>query len=195
MKTAVIVHGTPEKEEFYDPKIPSSSNHHWIPWLQKQLIVRDIATHTPEMPKAFAPDYPTWRKEFERFDIDERSILVGHSCGGGFLIRWLTEHPERRFSTVVLVAPWLDPFRRKTTDFFEFEIDPNLSNRAVRFTIFNSDNDMKEVLESARVLKGTLKNVVTREFRNYGHFCLEDLKTEAFPELLQEILDNERLPV
>ncbi len=187
MRTAVIVHGTPDKEEYYNPDIPSSSNHHWIPWLQKQLIVRDIAAHTPEMPNAHAPHYPTWKKEFERFDTDENSILVGHSCGGGFLTRWLTEHPERRFAQVVLVAPWVDPFRRKTTDFYDFEIDPQLTNRAANFTILHSDDDMEEVQESVRRLRQIIAGVEYREFHHYGHFCLADMKTQAFPELLQLI--------
>jgi uncharacterized protein len=189
MRTAVIVHGTPDKEEYYNPDLPSSSNHHWIPWLQKQLIVRDIFAQTPEMPNAWAPDFPTWKKEFERFDVNEASILVGHSCGGGFLTRWLTEHPDRRFAQVVLVAPWLDPFRRKTTDFYEFEIDPQLANRAESFTIFHSDNDMEEVQESVRRFRKILPAVQYREFHDYGHFCFDDMKTTAFPELLELILN------
>jgi uncharacterized protein len=188
MKTAVIVHGTPDKEEYYNPDIPASSNNHWIPWLQKQLIVRDISTQTPEMPNAWAPEYPIWKKEFERFDVNESSILVGHSCGGGFLTRWLTEHPDRRFAQVVLVAPWLDPFRRKTTDFYEFEIDPQLTNRADSLTIFHSDNDMEEVQESVRRLRKIVTDVQYREFHLYGHFCFDDMKTAAFPELLELVL-------
>lgn len=32
--TAIILHGMPDKEEYYDPANPSQSNRHRIPWLQ-----------------------------------------------------------------------------------------------------------------------------------------------------------------
>jgi uncharacterized protein len=43
MKNAIILHGNPSKEEYYDPKMPSMSNAHWIPWLQAQLLTHEIA--------------------------------------------------------------------------------------------------------------------------------------------------------
>lgn len=38
MKNAIILHGGPDKEEYYDPKARSMSNSHWIPWLQAQQL-------------------------------------------------------------------------------------------------------------------------------------------------------------
>jgi len=190
MKTAIIVHGTADHEEYFDESVPSSSNHHWIPWLQKQLIVRGIHAHTPEIPSAWKPHYPFWQSEFERYAVNEETILVGHSCGGGFLTRWLSQHPQVKVGKVVLVAPWLDPDRRKTTDFFDFEIDPNIAARTNGLTIFHSDNDMKEVADTVQRLRNVLKGIDYREFHHYGHFCLVDMKTPAFPELLESALTN-----
>jgi predicted alpha/beta hydrolase family esterase len=188
MRTALILHGTPEREEYFNPDLPATSNSHWIPWLQKQLLIEGIPTQTPEMPHAWNPQYPIWKKEFERYDLDESSILVGHSCGGGFLTRWLTEHPQVRVDKIVLVAPWVDPFRRKTTDFYDFEIDPSLANRANNLTIFHSDDDMEEVQESVRRLRRIISGAKYREFHKYGHFCFETMNTSAFPELLELVL-------
>jgi predicted alpha/beta hydrolase family esterase len=188
MRTALILHGTPEREEYFNPDLPATSNSHWIPWLQKQLLINGIATQTPEMPHAWNPQYPIWKKEFERYDLDESSILVGHSCGGGFLTRWLTEHPQVRVDKIVLVAPWVDPFRRKTTDFYDFEIDPSLASRANNLTIFHSDDDMEEVQESVRRLRRIISGAKYREFHKYGHFCIETMNTSAFPELLEVVL-------
>src|SRR5262245_2623168 len=84
---AVILHGKPSEAEFYNAEVPSPSNHHWLPWLAKQLIVRDIPAHTPEMPLAFAPDYPAWQRELERHDIGPCTLFAAHSCGAGFLLR------------------------------------------------------------------------------------------------------------
>lgn len=38
MKNAIILHGGPARAEYYDPKMPSMSDSHWIPWLQAQLL-------------------------------------------------------------------------------------------------------------------------------------------------------------
>ncbi len=191
MKTAVIVHGTSSREEYYDSGLPSASNYHWLPWLQKQLIVHDYAVYTPEIPNSWAPHYPTWKKEFERFEISSETALVGHSCGGGFLTRWLSEHADIRVGKVVLVAPWLDPKRTKTTDFFDFVIDPALASRTSGLTIFNSDNDGQDVQNSVSLLRAAIHKIQYREFHNYGHFCLNDMRTSEFPELLAELLNSD----
>lgn len=187
MKNAIILHGSPDKDEYYDANVPSCSNYHWLPWLQKQLLVNEIAAQTPEVPHAFEPHYPTWQREFERFDITPETVLVGHSCGGGFLVRWLSEHKDTRVGKVVLVAPWLDPDRAETTDFFDFEIDPDLVARTAGLTIFHSDNDMESIQKTVRILREKLTGHSYREFHNHGHFCIEDMPVE-FPELLSEVV-------
>ena len=107
MKNAIIIHGTCDEDEYFSDKYPSLSNSHWFPWLQKQLLINNIFTQTPEMPEAHKPDYDKWKKEFEKFDVNSETILVGHSCGGGFLIRWLSEN-KIKIKKLILVAPWLD---------------------------------------------------------------------------------------
>jgi len=109
MKTAIILHGMPDESEFKDPNREASSNCHWYPWLQRQLVLNGILAQTPEMPKAYEPEYDAWKEMFERFDTDEETILIGHSCGGGFIVRWLSENKDKRVGKVVLVAPWIDP--------------------------------------------------------------------------------------
>lgn len=187
MKTAIIVHGAPSQEESFDEGSPSASNHHWLPWLQKQLIVRDYAAQTPEMPYAWEPQYSIWKREFERFDVNEQSILVGHSCGGGFLVRWMSEHPQVRVGRLALVAPWLDPDRTRTTDFFDFTIDPNLASRTTGLILFNSDDDIESIHASVELILSTVHHIQYREFQSYGHFCIEDMDTIEFPELLEAI--------
>ena len=191
MKNAIIIHGTCDKEEYYSPEYPSASNFHWLPWLQKQFLIKDIAAVTPEMPHGYMPDYKVWKREFERFDITPETILVGHSCGGGFLVRWLSENKNQKVGKVVLVAPWLDPNKRKGEDnnFFDFEMDSELVSRTDGITIFNSDNDDEAIQTSVKKIMDTIPNIKLVDFHNKGHFCLSDLGTEAFPELLGEALN------
>lgn len=188
MKTAILLHGTSSKEEYYDESYRSASNSHWFPWLSKQLIIKDIPTVAVEVPNSYAPDYKLWVKEFERFDITPETILVGHSNGGGFLVRWLSEHPEVKVDKVVLVAPWLDPDNEKQNDFFDFEIDTDFPSRTNGTTIFNSDNDMDSIQKSVEKLRQEVPSIVYKELHDFGHFTYGAMGTEEFPELLKLIL-------
>lgn len=189
MKNAILLHGTPDKEEYYSDKYPSCSNSHWFPWLQKQLLIKNIYAQTPEIQDAHKPDYKKWKAEFARYDVDEETLLVGHSCGGGFLTRWLSEN-EVEVDKLVLVAPWLDPDRRKTTDFFDFKINPNISKRVNEIHLFVSKDDAKDILKSVDMITKSIPNIKVHEYEDKGHFCFEDLKTEEFPELLKVVTDK-----
>ncbi|MDO8265748.1 MAG: alpha/beta hydrolase, partial [Candidatus Saccharibacteria bacterium] len=188
MKNAILIPGRPDREEWYNPDGPSNSNRHWFPWASKQLLVKDIHAVAIEMPMAFMPRYDAWKKEFERFDITEETILVGHSCGGGFLLRWLSENKDKKVGKVVLVAPWINPENNPesdTADFFEFEIDSKLVARTNGVTIFVSKDDFETIKDTVRIIIDKDENVTTIEFENYGLFCYKVLKTDAFPELLK----------
>ncbi len=191
MKTAILVPGRPDKDETYDPQYPSNSNSHWFPWLTKKLIINDIHTVAIELPNPWQPRYEIWKKEFERFEVDEDTILVGHSCGGGFLVRWLSENKNAKAGKVVLVAPWLNPEDNPvsdTADFFKFEIDPNFIRRAQSVTIFKSDNDQETVHKSVDIIRKHVPAIGYKEFHNKGHFCFEDLHTDEFPELAEFLI-------
>lgn len=189
MKTAIILHGRPSKKEYFAPRGASQSNKHWIPWIQNQLILNGILAQTPELPEPYKPVYKKWRSIFEQFKIDKNTGLIGHSCGAGFLVRWLSQN-KIRVGNVVLVAPWLDPDHTLKTGFFNFKIDPNLVKRTRGLTIFVSKDDYRDVRKSVKQLKTLLKGpkIEIKEFTNKGHFTLNDMKTEKFPELLNALL-------
>lgn len=152
-------------------------------------MANDVHTVAVEMPNSFYPQYAVWKKEFERFDNTRDTILVGHSCGGGFLVRWLSEN-NINVNKVILVAPWMGirPDQEFDDTFFDFEIDQNLANKTKSLTIINSSNDVSEIQDSVKLLKERLNNVNLIELKDKGHFTQKDLGTEEFPELLQQIL-------
>lgn len=189
MKQAIIVHGTCSKNEYYNPDYPTLSNSHWLPWLGKQLAINDIPTVAIEMPWAFderVQVYEDWRRELERYDIDEESILIGHSFGTGFLLRWLAENSQRKISQLVLVAPWLDP-EHIHQDFFDFEITPTIAKQVDKVVMFSSTDD--DVLGSTATISDKLSGIQHYQFTDKGHFTFSSLGTEEFPELLEAILD------
>lgn len=188
MSNAILIHGSCDKEEFFSKQYPSLSNSHWFPWLQKQLLINGIETQTPEMPEPYKPNYEKWKREFERYDINQNTILVGHSCGGGFLVRWLSEN-EIQVKILVLVAPWIDPSERRSKTFFDFQINPRLQSRVKNIDILISeDDDTEGVQKSFSIISKALKSANIHKFKDKGHFCLEEMETEKFPFLSDLIL-------
>lgn len=183
----MIIHGYNDRSEYEDANRPAASNDHWIPWIQRQLLLRGVEAQTPEMPGLYQPRYAEWKAMLDRFTPNESTLLIGHSCGGGFLVRWLSEE-KRAVGNVILVAPWLDPSGKIDPEFFRFTVDPDLASRTASLTLMYSTDDDPEILESVQRLESSVKNIRMRVFEGKGHFCLRDLGTEEFPELLREAL-------
>lgn len=177
----------PSKEEYYNPESEAQSNKHWIPWLQRQLILNDILAQTPELPQPFEPIYERWRSIFEQFDIDKNTMLIGHSCGGGFLVRWLTE-TNKKVGKVALVAPFLDPNHNEVkSDFFEFDSGADIASKTAGIRIFYSTDDDKEILNSVDQIKA-LSDIEVTALNNMGHLTLKDMGKREFPELAEWLI-------
>ena len=85
----VIVHGcTSDKNDL-------TFNKHWMPWLKKELEKLNFKVKIPKMPETWKPNYNKFKKEFEKNKIDEDTILIGHSCGCAFIVRWLGETKQK----------------------------------------------------------------------------------------------------
>jgi len=73
MKTAIIVHGMPSKEE-YDRSEGRMTHKHWQPWLTRELAKAGMDVHNPEMPEPYMPNYEKWKEVFEQFKIDKTHL-------------------------------------------------------------------------------------------------------------------------
>lgn len=190
MKNAIILHGSTDSSDYFDVNHPSMSNSHWLPWLQKQLLLKGILAQTPEMPNPVDGQmiYEEWKKMFERFPINEDTILVGHSTGAGFLSKWLSENSAVNVDKVVLVAPWIDPNNIYDKDFFACTFDPDLASRTKGLFLFVSQNDDSDVLLSVSILMAKIDNIQLSRFKDLGHFTEEGMGKTDFPELLDVII-------
>ncbi len=190
MKNAIILHGRPDKAQFDDPNFPSTSNYYWLPWAQKQLALKGIPTNTPEVPNAWRPHYPTWKRAFEHCDVNSETILIGHSCGAGFIVRWLSENKDVKTDKVILVAPWVDPSgdpgNADSENFLNFVIDSKLEKRTKGLVIINSDNDMGTIQRSVKKLRSEIENIKYIELHERGHFY--DEKNMQLQELIDEVM-------
>ena len=194
MKKAIIIHGWTKFEDWKQLDRPSPSNEVFIPWLSKQLMVREIHPIAIEMPNSYAPNYEIWKKELERFELDEETILVGWSCGGGFLLRYLSEN-NIRVRKLVLLSPWIGTFDNDIDkyefdeSFFDFELSESIYGRVLEdIILLEAEDEGKEVLMSIEKIKSKLKNINYKIVEGSGRHFFE----ENQPVVLEEILRSDK---
>ncbi len=188
MKNAIILHGISESKEQYEGYLGSMSNFAWYPVLQWDLTRRGVLVQTPEMPTPYFPDmnYSEWVKTISQFDINENTILIGHSCGGGFWLKYLSQNPQIKIKQLVLVAPWINPLGEPTDFFDNFILDKDLAMRCGQIDLFISSDDHERILKSFDKIKDVYGDKINyHKCDDKGHFS-EDIGAE-FPELLPVI--------
>lgn len=178
----IILHGCPPNKDTVTP-----IKDRWMNWLANKLIEKGYDAVAPDFPRAWEAKYKDWRQVFEKYPITKNSLLVGHSCGGAFLVRWLLEN-KKKVKKLILVAPAKVPegFDDKRRDMYEFKIPKDASNIAEEIVIFTS-NDFPHHLKALEQYKRSLKPKVIK-LENKFHFLYFQMKTNEFPEILKEIL-------
>ncbi len=187
----VIVHGCPGKKEDGINIQNRTEKQHWIQWMRSELETSGFRVHAPSMPEPWQPIYDVWKKEFEKMPVDENTVLVGHSCGAAFLVRWLGE-TQRKVKKLILVAGAKIPGDNSSQfirEFYDFEIDKNIRRNLEEVVIFVSDNEEERHRRSARLYSDGLGARVI-EMQGKGHFMFQDMGTYEFPELFEEILSS-----
>ena len=187
MKNVIIIHGCPsDKEKAMNPETRTYDKH-WIPWLKNKLAEKGLAVETPLMPEPWYPDYKKFKKEFEKYQITEESILIGHSCGCAFLVRWL-EDTKYKIKKLILVAPWKipdkdDEFRK---NFYTYPIDKSIKERVDRIIMFTADDEEEDGKKSLEIFHESLRGEIIN-LPNHGHYTFGDMDTNEFPEILEII--------
>lgn len=189
MKKVVIIHGCPsDAEKAMNPETRTYDKH-WIPWAKKQLEENGVKIRVPLMPDPWQPDYKKFKAEFEKYEVDENTILIGHSCGCAFLVRWLGES-KKKISKLILVAPWKIPQGKRNgvdVDFYEYDIDQTIKNRVQKIVMFTADDEEEDGKKSLEIYHQVLDGEVI-ELKGHGHYTMGDMGTVEFPELLEVVL-------
>ena len=178
----VIIHGWANNKK-------DNPAGHWIPWIKNKLESKNVEVFTPLMPEAWKPNYFNWEKKFEKIKIDENTILIGHSCGCAFLVRWLG-NTKKKVKKLILVAPWKIPNEKNdiSIKFYNYSIDKTIKERVKEIIIFTSNNEEEDGKKSVKIFHKALRGKII-ELKERGHYTKEDMKTTEFPELLKEILE------
>ncbi|NQV90684.1 alpha/beta hydrolase [Candidatus Uhrbacteria bacterium] len=187
-KNCLVVHGCPGDEESLMDLSERTYTKHWIPWIRRELNARGIHTQVPLLPEPWAPDYNKFKAEFEKYPVNESTILIGHSCGGAFLVRWLGD-TKQKIDTLILVAPWKisDEGDEARDRYYTYPIDESIKDRIGRIVMFTSDDEEEDGKKSVQIFHKALGGKLI-ELKGKGHFTSESMGGEAFPELLREIV-------
>lgn len=182
---AILLHGTDGNE-----------NSNWIPWLKAQLEERGYEVYAPSLPEADYPNGEKWANFILKnvpFEIDDETILVGHSAGAALLPQLLQKlsagtHVKR----TILVSGFHDTLGwDKLKDLFNIEVDyPAVRQKAGELLFLHSDDDPYVALEQPQWLINQMGGRLLL-IKNQGHFNLEfSPKYKEFPKLLELVLQG-----
>lgn len=148
----------------------------------------DFDVLVPHFPNKQNANYEEWKIFFEKIlDItDDDLVLVGHSLGGMFLIKYLSENKiNKNIKGLFIVA---SPFKRadKNDEFQRFahtEDLKNISDQIDNIHFIHSKDDKVVDFESLERFREELPKANYLVFEDRNHF----FKDDSLPEIIQLI--------
>ena len=157
----------------------------WKPWL-RQKLGSDYEVILPVMPNRTNAQFSEWKLWFEKFIpfLNDEVILVGHSLGGTFLAKYLSENQfPKQIKAVFLVGAVYDK-DSEGCPVSNFSLPKKLDLQTENTMIYHSIDDPVVPFSALEQYKKTLPYAHTRIFNNRGHF-----NQEEFLELVEDILN------
>ncbi|MES3032121.1 MAG: alpha/beta fold hydrolase [Patescibacteria group bacterium] len=165
-RNAFIFHGT-----------EGHPQDNWFPWLKEKLEAQGCKVFVPQFssPEGVPAKISEWfdiLKSYEK-EINENTILIGHSLGGMFALKVLEQLKHSIKSaffvgTPIGVKPILNYDRDNSFSGFDFNWKV-IKSRAKNFTVYQSDNDPYVSLDNGKKLAENL-GVELTFIPNAGHF-------------------------
>ncbi len=167
-------------EEYKNPKNDWKGN-------LREKLGEDFEVIIPNMPNKANARYLEWKLWFEKFipHFNSSVILIGHSLGGTFLAKYLSENKfPKKIKATFLVAPAYDDAHSdySLADFTlpsEFE---NFISQSENIFLYGSEDDPVVPAANFEKFKSALPQAKQRKFSERGHFTQEEL-----PELIKDI--------
>ncbi|MES2225816.1 MAG: alpha/beta hydrolase [Patescibacteria group bacterium] len=142
--------------------------------------------YSPQMPCKENAKYAEWKIWFEKFVpyMEDGVILIGHSLGGIFLAKYLSENsfPKKIAATFLVATPYNTPTEHPRADF-------NILGPLLRFEeqcgeifLYHSKDDQIVPFSNFERYQKDLPGAHLRIFDKAGHFNDEEL-----PEILIDI--------
>ena len=140
----------------------------------------------PQMPNKQNAKYNEWKIWFERHFpfLKDGIILVGHSMGGVFLAKYLSENdfPKKIKATFLVAPPYNIDEGRALVEFILPNSLKRFEKQAGRiFLYYSRDDDVVNFKELSKYQKA-LPKAISKIFEDRGHFSEGD-----FPEIIKDI--------
>ena len=152
----------------------------WFPWLEEELSKKEIICTIPSFPTPEHQTYEDWERLMDYYCdigiVNSETILIGHSCGSVFLVKYLLKH-KIRVAGLITVCGYNnfhsgnDMMDKLNGSFYINEDSINVRNYANRIISFYSDNDPHIPME---ILCNFAENIGAEKVvvNNAGHFNL-----------------------
>lgn len=158
----------------------------WKASLQDELGA-DYDVLMPSMPNKQNARYAEWQIWFEKLIpfLQEGAILVGHSLGGIFLVKYLAENtlPTRISAVVLIAAPYDDESNESLGDFKLPSSLDRFVKQAERVMLYYSSDDFIVPYTELAKYQVAFPSATVRTFSDHGHFFGQP----SFPELVADI--------
>ncbi len=184
MKNAIILHGT-----------DATSKDNWFPWVKEELEFEGWSVWVPNLPKANKPNIKRYNKylgEQKEFELNEETVLIGHSSGAVAILGLLQSLPKDVIvKRIVLVGAFRndlgwDSLKELFEEPFDFE---KIKEQVKEVTLIHSDNDPYIRLEQAEYLAEKLNGELII-LKGQKHFSESmDPKYNTFPFLVELLRD------
>ncbi len=149
---------------------------------------------TPTMPSKYNAKYREWKIWFDKVVpfLQQDVILIGHSLGTIFLIKYLSENNLKiKVKALLLVAPVFDGFDENGREIYsmaDFVLNEgklkNVEKQASKIIIYHSKDDFVVPFFQAEKYAKIFKDAEFNIFEDRNHFL-----QEQFPEIVKDIQD------
>ena len=192
MKQVIVIHGGTtfsDYEKFLNDlrtkKVRIERLQPFVSWKEslQERLGREYQVLLPAMPNKTNAKYDEWKLWFERIAevIENDCILIGHSLGGIFLAKYLSEHkfPKTINTTILIAAPFSDETGEDLADFKIEAMSDLFREQAGRVVFFNGLDDPVIAIEERDKFQHELPMAEFLTLPAPDHFVRAE-----FPELI-----------
>lgn len=165
----------------------------WFNWMKVELAKLGVECFVPQLPTPNGQELQNWLQLFNSTIvpiINPDTILIGHSLGAAFLLRWL-EQTNQAVSTTILVGSFIgnvgiQKFDKINESFFTNPFDwHSIINKSKQFFCYHGSNDPYVSRSNFAFIA---KNLHARKIiiSNGGHLN-EAAGYTSFPQLLIQL--------
>lgn len=157
----------------------------WKDTLYKKLGNK-FEVYKPKMPNPTNASYKDWSIWFSKIIelLNDDLILIGHSLGGIFLVKYLAENSidKKIKATILISAPFDNADDESLGSFILPKSIKKFEQQAGKIYLFQSKDDKVVSLNQVKKYKKELPKAILKIFKDRGHF-----NQETLPEIVELI--------